>query len=86
MRSDWAVAVGAAAAALVPLAIASMIGLSLVALYAIATSRPDAPLRRAALIFLAVTAALLWGRLVLATFSRPLLDLDASFVAALLGA
>ena len=35
--------------------------------------------------FLAVTGALLWGRVFLALFSRPLLDLDATFVAGLIG-
>jgi exosortase/archaeosortase family protein len=42
-------------------------------------------LRRAAIIFLAVTGTLVWGRLLLAVFGRPLLDLDALFVSTLLG-
>ena len=85
-RPDLIALAAGCAAALVPFATASMVALSLVSLYAIVTSEPGSPLRRSALVFLAVTAALLWGRVVLATFSRPLLDIDASFVALLLGA
>ncbi len=85
-RGDVAVAFLVLLAALLPTAQASSFGLSLIALWAIATSARDTPLRRAGILFLAITAALLWGRLLLAMFSRPLLDIDAIFVSGLIGA
>jgi exosortase/archaeosortase family protein len=86
IRGDLPVAALACLAALLPVATAASLALALVSLWVIATSPPRSPLRRAAIIFLAVTGALLWGRLMLATFSGPLLSADALFVAKLIGA
>jgi exosortase/archaeosortase family protein len=82
---DFPVAVLVAAAAAVPVATASMFGLTFLSLYAVATGGAGSPPRRAGIVFLAMTGALIWGRVLLATFSRPLLDLDALFVSAALG-
>ncbi|MEA3015642.1 MAG: hypothetical protein QOI38_364 [Sphingomonadales bacterium] len=85
-RGDLCIAALVGAAALLPVAAASMLALTLLAGYAIRTGARGTPLRRAGLIFLAMSGALLWGRLTLAVFSRPLLDLDALFVSRLIGA
>ena len=83
--SDPLIAVLILAIALAPVATASAIGLTGLALYGIWTSNPGSPLRRAAIIFLAITGTLVWGRLLLGMLSRPLLDIDAFFVAHLVG-
>lgn len=85
-RGDGPVGAMVLAAAAIPVPVASGLALTLAALWAIATTGPATPLRRSAIIFLAVTGTLVWGRLLLALFGRPLLDLDALFVSALLGA
>lgn len=82
---DTWVAAMVVAMALLPFSTASMAALTLLSLWAIFSSAPGSPLRRAGIIFSAISAALLWGRIVLALFSRPLLDLDAMFVAGLIG-
>lgn len=82
---DWAVASFGLVAVALPSATISSGALTLFALYALATSAPASPLRRAAIIFLAVTGATLWGGLILAAFSHPLLDLDAFFVSRIAG-
>lgn len=84
-RGDWVVAALLLAAALLPIPPASSAALTLASLWAAWTAAPRSPLRRAAIIFLAITGAVLWGRLVLAGLSRPLLDIDAFFVAGTLG-
>jgi exosortase/archaeosortase family protein len=84
-KRDWAVAgIGLVAVAL-PSATISSAALTFFALYALATSLPASPLRRAAIIFLAMTGATLWGRLLLGLFSHPLLDMDAFFVSRFAG-
>lgn len=85
-RGDLYIGAAVAMAALLPVATASMLALTLLAGYAVFTAPGGAPLRRAGLVFLAMSGALIWGRLTLAVFSRPLLDLDALFVSRLIGA
>jgi exosortase/archaeosortase family protein len=85
-HGDLWIAAAVGVAALLPVATASMLALTLVAGYAILTAPRATPLRRAGLVFLAMSGALLWGRVTLAVFSRPLLDLDALFVSRLIGA
>jgi exosortase/archaeosortase family protein len=84
-RADAAVAVVVVGLTLLPFATASMAALTLLSAWAIATSAARSSMRRAGVIFLAITGALLWGRLILAFLSRPLLDLDAIFVSGLIG-
>jgi exosortase/archaeosortase family protein len=82
---DRAVAALGLAAVALPSATISSAALTLFALYALATSRPASPLRRASIIFLAISGATLWGRLILALLAHPLLDMDAFLVARLAG-
>lgn len=84
-RRDCAVAGAGLLAIFLPSATISSGALTLFALYGLATSAPASPLRRAAIIFLAVSGATLWGGLILAAFSHPLLDLDAFFVSRIAG-
>jgi exosortase/archaeosortase family protein len=84
-RADLLLAVAVFLAALLPVAAASSFALTAVAAWAIIGGTAGSPLRRAAFVFLAMAGALLWGRLVLAVWSHPLLDLDALFVGHSLG-
>lgn len=84
-RSDAALAAFVAAAALLPAPVASALALTLAAGWAIATGGSGSALRRSGIVFLALTGGLLWGRLLLTYFSRPLLDIDALFVTGLVG-
>lgn len=85
-RGDGPMAAVILAAAILPSPAASSAALTLLSVWTIATAAPGSAVRRAGILFLAVAGALLWGRLFLALFSRPLLDIDAWFVAHLLGA
>ncbi|HVQ07090.1 MAG TPA: hypothetical protein VMS43_01510 [Allosphingosinicella sp.] len=84
-RGDVAIALVLLLAALLPIPPASAVALTAASLWAALTAAPGSPLRRAAIVFLAITGAILWGRLLLAGLSRPLLDIDAVFVAGTLG-
>lgn len=84
-RRDWVVAGAGLFAIALPSATISSAALTLFALYALATSASASPLRRAAIIFLAMSGTTLWGPFVLAMFSHPLLDLDAFFVSRVAG-
>jgi exosortase/archaeosortase family protein len=84
-RLDWAIAAMIAVGALIPLGPASSVALTLLSIYAILTNASGSALRRAAIIFLAITGMLIWGRLALALFSGPLLDADSFLVASLFG-
>lgn len=72
-------------AALVPVPVASSAMLSLLAGWGWLSSAERSPVRRASAIFFSLTAFLLWGRLLLAWGSGPLLAGDAQFVALLAG-
>lgn len=85
-RPDLAIGAAVCVAALFPHSAASKLALSLLALHLIVTTRSGLPQRRGAFIILALSGALLWGRVVLTMFSRPLLDIEAGLVGALLGA
>jgi exosortase/archaeosortase family protein len=84
-RRDWVVAGAGLLTIALPSATISSGALTVFALYALATGASASPLRRAAIIFLAVSGTTLWGPLVLALFNHPLLDLDAFFVARVAG-
>jgi hypothetical protein len=88
-RNDAALAAAVIAAALLPAPVASALALTLAAGWAIATGGGGddrgSALRRSGIVFLALTGGLLWGRLLLTYFSRPLLDIDALFVTGLIG-
>jgi exosortase/archaeosortase family protein len=80
-RSDFALAAIVIGAAVLPIGSASAAALALLAAYAIATTPANTPLRRGAIVFLAMTGALIWGPLLLELFSRPMLGFDAFLVA-----
>lgn len=84
-RWDIAVLALAAAAALPPFPALSAAALSGLCLWAIVTSERTTPVRRAALIFLAVTTSLLWGRLILALGSDVFLAGEGAMVSLVTG-
>ena len=84
--ADFAVAGIVLALALFPVATASAVALTLLAGYMLAVGAAGSCRARAAIIFLSVSGALVWGRVLLGLFSRPVLDIDAFFVAHLIGA
>lgn len=83
---DWGAGVVVFGAALLPTATASGVALTGLALWAIVSGASRPRLRRAGLILLAMTGALVWGKLILAVFANPFLDMDVLFVSGLLGA
>lgn len=83
--ADIAVALGASLLALAPIANVSSVALTVFAAYAIQSSDIGNAVRRSGVIFLAITANLIWGRLLLGLFSRDLLFIDAFFVTNLAG-
>jgi exosortase/archaeosortase family protein len=83
---DVLVAALVAIAALLPAAPASSAALTLLAVWMIARSPSVSPSRKAGVIALSLTASLLWGRVFLALFSRPLLDIDTWLAGRLVGA
>jgi exosortase/archaeosortase family protein len=85
-RLDYAVAGLAALMIMLPMATASAVAVTLLAVYGIATSAAGSDLRRASIIFLSISVSLFWGRLFLALFSRSLLHVDAFFVTNMFGA
>jgi exosortase/archaeosortase family protein len=84
-RRDGVVACVGLLAIALPSATISSAALTLFALYGLVTAERASPVRRAAIIFLAVSGATLWGRLMLAAFSHPLLDIDAFLVSRIAG-
>jgi hypothetical protein len=68
-----------------PLSYAAQAGLLLCTAYLFATSRGYQPARRAALVLLALTGPLIWGRILLNLFAGPILNLDAHVVGAVIG-
>lgn len=83
--ADRFVAAAVVAAALLPAAPASSAALTLLAVWMIVRSLDGSRVRRAGLIALAITASLLWGRVLLALLSRPLLGADTWLVGQLAG-
>jgi exosortase/archaeosortase family protein len=83
---DRVVAAGIIAAAILPLATASAASLTVLGTYMIATDRSGGDVRRAGVIAVAITGPLLWGRLLLALFSGPLVAADTWLVAQVTGA
>lgn len=84
-RTDLLLAGLVLVAALLPIPPISTAALTLASLWAALTAAPRSPLRRASIVFLTMSSAILWGRLLLAAFSQPLLAVDAVFVSGTLG-
>lgn len=85
-RTDRAIAAVIVLLALAPFPPASAAALTGLALWMIATAARATAIRRAGVIALTLTTALLWGRVALALFSRPLLGADTWLVGRLVGA
>lgn len=71
-------------AALLPLPTASGVMLSATGLWAAFTAPRGSRLRRAAIIFVAVSGTLLWGKVMLTVFTRPVLEMDSWLMSAVL--
>jgi hypothetical protein len=84
-RRDVAVFGAVVALSVLPISIAAKGGLVLCGVYLFATSRPSGDDRKIALLLLALTGPLVWGRLLLNLFAAPILSLDAHIVGTLLG-
>jgi hypothetical protein len=82
---DVSVLSGVVGLSFLPISYAAQAGLLLCALYLFATSRPGGPSRRVALILLALTGPLLWGRILLQAFAAPILAVDAHLVGSVIG-
>jgi exosortase/archaeosortase family protein len=82
---DRLVAAAVVAAALLPVAPASSAALTLLASWMIVRSPAGSPARRAGAVALAISVSLLWGRVFLAVFSRPLLGIDSWLVGQFVG-
>ena len=63
----------------------SWVGVTFLSLYILAFANNDRERVRGALILLAMTAPMLWSRLLFQIFAKPILDIDASLVSLLLG-
>jgi exosortase/archaeosortase family protein len=85
-RADGAAAAAVIMVALLPVSTASAVSLAALGGWMIATAPGGTPIRRAGLIALAMTGPLLWGRVLLALFSGPLLAADTWLVGELTGA
>ena len=84
-KFDLAVLVTVAGLSFLPISFAALIGLSLCGGYLLATSRYEERAFRVAMVLLALTGPLLWGRVILNVFITPLLALDAHLVGSLIG-
>jgi len=68
-----------------PISPLSWVGVTLLSLYILAFANGSPERVRGALILLAMTAPMLWSRLLFQVFAKPILDIDASLVSFLLG-
>ena len=84
-RWDLAVAGIVVFLCFLPLFFAAKGAVLLAGAYLFATSRPGSASRRVALILLALTGPLVWGRVLLNVFAAPILALDANIVGSVTG-
>ena len=68
-----------------PLSFAAQAGLLLCGAYLLVSSPPKNAARRAALVLLALTGPLIWGRILLNLFAAPILSFDAHIVGEVIG-
>ena len=83
--TDAAVLAAVLALSFLPLSFAGQAGLLLCGVYLLITSPPQDAGRRAALVLLALTGPLIWGRILLNLFATPILAFDAHIVAGAIG-
>lgn len=82
---DISVLAAVVALAFLPLSFAAQAGLLLCGLYLLVTSLPHDDERRAAIVLLALTGPLIWGRILLNLFASPILSFDAHIVGGIIG-
>lgn len=85
-RRDIAVLASVVLLALLPVYLAAPCALLLSSIYLMATSRRDGAARGVAFVLLALTAPLIWGRILLSVVAWPFLRLDAHLVGLVIGA
>ena len=85
-RFDALVLAAMAAGALLPLPVFASVALLAGSAYLVQTSPVGARTRRIAIIMLAMTGTLIWGRLLITMIPAPILDFDAAMAGALVGA
>jgi hypothetical protein len=83
--ADAAVLAGVIALSFVPVSVSAKLGLLLCGIYLFVSSAPSSSSRRVAMILLALTGPLIWGRLLLEMFAVPILALDARLVGLVTG-
>jgi hypothetical protein len=83
--ADFAVAVVFLGLVILPIFILSWVAVTGLSLYILLFASDSPTRRRGALIMLALTVPKLWGRLLFQLFERPLLQIDASLTAFILG-
>jgi hypothetical protein len=83
-KRDWAIGSASLALMFVPIGACSWIAVTCICLYLL-VDRPDEDTRRGAAILLAVTAPMLWTRLIYHFFAPPVLAFDARLVSTILG-
>lgn len=84
-KMDYAVAVIASIAFLVPVPSASWLALAGIAAYLTLTSDTHGQMRRAAVVIGAMTVPMLWARLLFAAMSNTILEIDAKLVSWIVG-
>ena len=84
-RRDAAIVSFVVLLSFVPLSSTAKAGLLLAGSYLLASSAAGSASRRVAMILVALTGPLIWGRLLLTLFAAPILALDAHIVGALIG-
>jgi hypothetical protein len=82
---DISVLAAVLALAFLPLSFAAQAGLLLCGIYLLLTSTPHDDERRAAIVLLALTGPLIWGRILLNLFASPILSFDAHIVGSIIG-
>jgi hypothetical protein len=83
--TDLAVAAAFLGLVILPIYPLSWVAVTGLSLYILLFANDGLQRRRGALILLALTVPMLWSRLLFQFFAKPILDIDASLVAALLG-
>jgi exosortase/archaeosortase family protein len=83
---DTALAAGVILVALAPVSTASALSLAALGAWMVATAPAGTAVRRAGLVALAMTGPLVWGRILLALFSGPMLAADTWLVGEVTGA
>lgn len=83
--ADFAVAVLFLGLVSLPIFALSWVAVTGLSLYILLFANGGSERRRGALIFLAMTVPMLWSRLLFQFFAKPILDIDATLVAWLLG-